>query len=86
MATPNDLTTLVSAANAKKAAKDAPIKQQMCAVAYAINTAANCGQLTVYFNQPLLAKVKSDLESKGYKITQVGKADREEVTMISWTE
>lgn len=80
----DDMTTLHQASECKATAEEAPDAQQLKAVAFAINNAANCGELSVEFAQVLRPNVKSELEGKGYTTRYVGGAYPDHPVVISW--
>lgn len=80
----DDMTTLHQASECKTTAEEAPDVQQKNAVAFAINSAANCGELTVEFSQPLRPNVQAEVESKGYTVTPRGGAYSDHPIIISW--
>ena len=80
----DDMTTLHPASESKQVAESAPDAQQLNAVAYQINNAANCGETSVEFLQTLRPAVQSELESKGYSLRLCGGADKDSSVVISW--
>ena len=81
----DELQTLKSKADVKTVAETAEVEQQKQAIAYLINTAANCGQYDVAYNGKLLDEVKQALEGKGYTITyDIAKVNVEDIAHISW--
>lgn len=81
----NELQTLKAKADVKTVADTAEVEQQKQAIAYLINTAANCGQYDVAYNGKLLDEVKQALEDKGYTITyDIAKVNEEDIAHISW--
>ena len=81
----DELQTLKSKADVKTVAESAEVEQQKQAIAYLINTAANCGQDDVAYNGKLLDEVKQALEGKGYTITyDIAKVNEEDIAHISW--
>lgn len=84
-----DMTTLFPASESKTVAAGAEKESQIAEVAFAINSAANCGQTCVTFNTKLRDDVKQELLDKGYKITQsvaVEKSRFDLPIIISWKE
>lgn len=79
-----DLTTLHPASECKTTAESAEYTQQLRAVAYSINSAANCGEFMTEFQTRLRDDVKSDLESNGYTIINNGRAVEDQPVVISW--
>lgn len=79
-------TELVSAQEANQIAQTAEVTHQLMAVAYAINSAANTGELCTLFNQPLLPEVRAELISKGYRVISAGIANPSNITRISWED
>lgn len=83
----DELQTLKSASDVKTVAESAEADQQEQAIAYLINTAANCGQLDVTYNGKILETVKTKLETEGYTITyDVALMNPEDIAHISWKE
>ena len=76
------MTTLYPASDSKTTATTALDDIQLEAVAYAINNAANCGQLNVLFQEPLRDNTISELTSKNYEMQAAGGTERG--TIISW--
>lgn len=82
----DELQTLKSKDDVKTVAETAEVEQQKQAIAYLINTAANCGQYDVAYNGKLIDEVKQALEDKGYTITyDIAKVNAEDIARISWT-
>ena len=81
----DELQTLKAASDVKTTASNAEADQQEQAIAYLINTAANCGQYDVSYNGKLIDSVKTKLESKGYTITyDIAKMREQDIAHISW--
>lgn len=81
----DDMTTLFPASSSKTTAQSAEDDIQLKAVAFAINSAANTGQLRVIFQEEIRPNVKTQLENKGYKLDPVpGTAKADSQTVISW--
>lgn len=80
----DEMTTLRSASDSKTTAQSALDDIQLKAVAYAINSAANCGELRVVFQEVLRQTVKDALISNGYTVEAAGIADKERGTIINW--
>lgn len=80
----DEMTTIHPAADCKQVAEAAPDEQQRGAVAFAINNAANCGELSVEFLQPLRPAVEGELTSNGYSIRNSGGAVPTSSVVISW--
>lgn len=78
------MTELYPAAQSRQTAATAEDDIQLKAVAYAINSAANTGQLRVIFQEPLRENVKSQLEGNGYTIKYISAAREEQQALISW--
>lgn len=76
------MTTLRTAAESKTTADTALDDTQVEAVAYAINSAANCGEYKVTFQEVLRENVKTQLDGKGYDLKTASQLDRG--TIISW--
>lgn len=88
LVTKDEMTTLRSAADSRSTAETALKDIQLMAVAYAINNAANTGELEVLFQEKLVDGIKDELESKGYTVRFVNNNsyDMEYHTLISWKE
>lgn len=83
----DELQTLKNASDVKTTADTAEADQQEQAIAYLINTAANCGQYDVAYNGKLIDSVKTKLEAKGYTITyDIARVNAEDIAHISWEE
>ena len=83
----NELQTLKSKDDVKAVAETAEVEQQKQAIAYLINTAANCGQYDVAYNGKLLPEVEQALDTQGYTITyDIAKVNAEDIAHISWQE
>lgn len=81
----DELQTLKSKDDVKAVAETAEADQQEQAIAYLINTAANCGQYDVTYNGKLIDSVKTKLENQGYTITyDIAKVNAEDIAHISW--
>lgn len=80
----SDLTTLQSASAVKTVAQSAQEDTQEMAVAYAINTAANTGEMETVFQGVLFESIKTKLETEGYTLTNYGAANPDFRTVISW--
>lgn len=81
------MTELRDASAALETALTAVDDTQLKAVAFVINNASNTGETRVIYQSPLTDEVRSQLESKGYKVEPMkGTAKREgqEETVISW--
>lgn len=78
------LTELRTAAQSKETATTALDDVQIKEIAYAINTAANTGELRVEFVHRLREATKAQLLAKGYKITETGTAVQGDIVVISW--
>lgn len=82
----NELQQLKAASAVKTVANTAEADQQEQAIAYLINTAANCGQYDVAYNGKIIDSVKTKLESQGYTITyDVSLMNAEDIAHISWS-
>ena len=79
------MTELRSAADARLTAETAEVDIQLQAVAYAINSASNTGQLRATFQGVLLDEVKSALEENGYTTQSYG-VNPNNLTVISWKQ
>lgn len=83
----DELQQLKAASAVKTVANTAEADQQEQAIAYLINTAANCGQYDVAYNGKIIDSVKTKLTSKGYVITyDVALMNAEDIAHISWRE
>ena len=78
------MTELRPASDSRATAQDAEKDIQLMAVAYAINNAANTGETRTIFQGVLLDDVRTQLESKGYTVTNFGPAHPENRIIISW--
>ena len=78
------MTELRSASDSLATAQDAEKDVQLKAVAFAINSAANTGETQAVFQGVLLPEVKSELESKGYKVGNYNSVDTTRSCLISW--
>jgi len=79
------LQQLKAASAVKTVAAGAEADQQEQAIAYLINTAANCGQYDVTYNGKLIDSVKTKLENQGYTITfDIAVMNSEDIAHISW--
>ena len=83
----DELQTLKAKADVKSTASNAAVDQQKQAVAYLINTAANCGQYDVAYNGKLLPEVAQALETNGYTVTyDIAVMNSEDIAHISWED
>lgn len=80
----DDMTTLRPASESKQTAINAEKDQQLKAIAYAINNAANTGELTTVYQGVMLDEVKEELVSNGYTLKNFGEINPENRTLISW--
>lgn len=81
----DELQQLKAASAVKTVANTAEADQQEQAIAYLINTAANCGQYDVSYNGKIIDSVKTKLESQGYTITyDVALVNSKDIAHISW--
>ena len=80
----DQMTELFTAAQSRQTATTAEDDIQLKAVAFAINSAANTGQLRVIFQEPLREAVKEQLEGSGYTIQYISAAKEEQQALISW--
>ena len=81
----DELQTLKAASTVKTVANTAEADQQEQAIAYLINTAANCGQYDVSYNGKIIDSVKTKLTSQGFTITyDIAKVNAEDIAHISW--
>lgn len=80
-----DLKTLQSASAVKAVAETAKYEQDIQAVAFAINSAANTGETSVTITMKLSKEVRDELEQDGYTLTNFKyNANPEDQTIISW--
>ena len=83
----DELQTLKSASAVKTVASSAEADQQEQAIAYLINTTANCGQYEVAYNGRILDSVLQKLETEGYTVTyDIAIMNPEDIAHISWEE
>lgn len=83
----DELQQLKAASAVKTVAAGAEADQQEQAIAYLINTAANCGQYDVTYNGKLIDSVKTKLENQGYTITfDIAVMNSEDIAHISWKD
>ena len=83
----DELQQLKAASDVKTVANTAEADQQEQAIAYLINTAANCGQYDVAYNGKIIDSVKTKLEGQGYPITyDIARVNSEDIARISWKE
>lgn len=83
----DELQQLKAASAVKTTANTAEADQQEQAIAYLINTAANCGQYDVSYTGKILDSVKTKLENQGYTITyDIALMNAEDIAHISWRE
>lgn len=81
----DELQQLKAASAVRSTAEAAEADQQKQAIAYLINTAANCGQYDVSYNGKILDSVKQELEGQGYTIKyDVALVNSEDIAHISW--
>ena len=78
----DEMTTLRTASDSKATAANSLDDIQTKAVAYAINSAANCGEYTTIFQEVIRPNVKSELLEKGYVLTPAPELNKG--TIISW--
>lgn len=82
---PEDMTTLISASQAKTVADGAIAELEEMSIAHLINEAANCGQHSVVCARPISADLKTKLEAKDYTLTSPAPiAKPGDETIISW--
>lgn len=82
---PEDMTTLITEASANTIASTALAELEEMSVAYAINSAANCGEYTTTYAKPISDTLRTKLEGLGYVITSPAPLARDgEVSIISW--
>ena len=81
----DELQTLKTAKAVKATAGTAAVDQQKQAIAYLINTAANCGQLDVTYNGKILPEVLQELKTNKYEVTyDIAVMNAEDIAHISW--
>ena len=78
------MTELFPAAQSRQTASTAEDDVQLKAVAFAINSAANTGQLRVIFQETLRPNVVDQLEGSGYTIKYLSAAREDQQALISW--
>lgn len=78
------MTELRTAAQSYETSISSEDEVQLKAVAYAINSAANTGQLNTVFQGAIRPAVLEELESKGYNIRDIGTAQQDKQMLISW--
>ena len=82
---PEDMTTLISAAQAKTVASTAITELEEMQVAHCINEAANTGETKAYYSKPLSTTIIAKLKTEGYTLTEPAPiAKPGDVTIISW--
>ena len=84
---PEDMTTLISASQAKTVADGAIAELEEMSVAHLINEAANCGQHSVVCARPVSGALKTKLEGQGYTLSEpspIAKVGDE--IIISWKD
>lgn len=85
--TPENMTTLQTAAAVKTVAASAVSELEEMQVAHCINEAANTGEYSATYCRPISAALKTKLESKGYTLTYPTlMAKSEDETIISWKD
>ncbi len=83
----DELQQLKAESEVKTVANTAEADQQEQAIAYLINTAANCGQYDVSYNGKIIDSVKTKLESQGYTITyDIALMNAKDIARISWKD
>lgn len=78
------LVTLRSAEDVREVAENAAEIHEMQQIAYAINTAANTGELCVEYNHGISDSMMSTLEQQGYTIKPHPLANEQPSYIISW--
>lgn len=82
---PEDMTTLISAVQAKTVAASAVTELEEMQVAHCINEAANTGSMEAYYAKPISNTLRTKLEGQGYTLTEPAPIARPgDVTIISW--
>lgn len=82
---PEDMTTLISATQAKTVADGAIAELEEMSIAHLINEAANCGQHSVVCARPISEDLKTKLEGQKYTLTSPAPiAKPGDETIISW--
>ena len=80
-----DLKILQAASAVKAVAETAAYEQDLQAVAFAINSAANTGATSVTITMKLSKEVKDELEKNGYKLSNFKyNASPDNQTIVSW--
>lgn len=67
----DNMTTLVSAADARTIAKSALLIQEEATIAYAINSAVNTGLTEVLYNNIISDAMIAELQSLGYTVNLI---------------
>ena len=82
---PEDMTTLISAAQAKSVADTAAVELEEMQIAHCINEAANTGETEAYYSKPISETMLTKLDTEGYTIKPPAPiAKPGDVTIISW--
>lgn len=82
---PEDLTTLISAAQAASVASTALEELEEMQVAHCINEAANTGETQATYSRPISDTIRTKLVNEGYTLTSPHPiAKPGDVTIISW--
>ena len=84
---PEDMTTLISAAQAKSVADTAVVELEEMQIAHCINEAANTGSTEAYYAKPISETLLTKLDTEGYTIKAPAPiAKPGDVTIISWAD
>lgn len=84
---PEDMTTLISASQAKTVASSAVAELEEMQVAHCINEAANTGETKAYYSKPISKTLLTKLANEGYTILQPTPiAQTGDVVVISWDD
>jgi hypothetical protein len=82
---PEDMTTLISAAEAKSVSASAVAELEEMQVAHCINESANCGEYSAVYAKPISAALLTKLQTNHYEVTQPTPiAKPGDVCIISW--
>lgn len=85
--TPEDMTTLISASEAKTVADSAVAELEEMQIAHCINEAANTGATEAYYAKPISAVMLTKLQTNDYEVIQPAPiAKPGDVTIISWKD
>lgn len=82
----DDMTTLRPASDSRSTAQTAEKDIQIKAIAFAINSAANTGEMRAIYQGTLLEEVIAEVKGKGYTVEDCGIATLDRKYVISWKE